>query len=101
MLKLVGITDPHQVSGINGGLALWNLVLAYAGSLNAERVGRRKLWLASTIGMLGSYVVMTGLSGSFANTGNRGVGIAVVPVMFIYVSQLLLTIHHTHLPEHY
>jgi hypothetical protein len=83
-LKLVGITDAHQISGINGGLAVWNLFLAYAGSLNAERVGRRKLWLTSTIGMLCSYVVMTGLSGSFAENKTRGVGIAVVPVMFIY-----------------
>ncbi|KAJ9613881.1 hypothetical protein H2200_002017 [Cladophialophora chaetospira] len=84
VLKLVGITDPAEVSGINGGLAVWNLILAYLGSLNAERVGRRFLWLTSTIGMLGAYIVMTGLSGSFAHTQSHSVGIAVVPVMFIY-----------------
>jgi len=84
VLKLVGITDPAQVSGINGGLAVWNLLLAYAGSMNAERAGRRVLWLTSTIGMLFSYIVMTGLSGSFAHHSSHAVGIAVVPVMFIY-----------------
>lgn len=83
-LRLVGITDAHQISGINGGLAVWNLFLSYAGSLNAERVGRRKLWITSTVGMLGSYIIMTGLSGSFAENGGRGIGIAVVPIMFIY-----------------
>ncbi|OQU94098.1 hypothetical protein CLAIMM_00510 isoform 2 [Cladophialophora immunda] len=84
VLKLVGITDPAQVSGINGGLAVWNLLLAYVGSLSADRAGRRVLWLASTVGMLVSYVVMTGLSGSFAHTQSHAVGIAVVPVMFVY-----------------
>ncbi|KAK5728536.1 hypothetical protein LTR15_001672 [Elasticomyces elasticus] len=84
VLKLVGITDYDQISGINGGLAVWNLFLSYAGSLNAERAGRRKLWLASTIGMLLSYIVITGLSGSFAQSKDRGVGLAVVPMLFIY-----------------
>lgn len=84
VLKLVGITDPNKVSGINIGLAAWNLVLAYVGSLNAERAGRRVLWLVSTIGMLVSYVVLTGINGSFAQSGNRHVGIASVPMLFIY-----------------
>lgn len=43
-------------------MAIWNLLLTYAGAFNAERVGRRPLWLTSTIGMLASYIVMTGLS---------------------------------------
>jgi hypothetical protein len=71
-------------NGINEGLAVWNLFLAYVGSLNAENVGRRKLWLISTAGMLASYIVMTGLSGSFASTHTHSVGIAIVPMLFIY-----------------
>ena len=55
-----------------------------AGSLNAERAGRRKLFLISTIGMLASYVVITALSGNFAMTSSHSVGIAVVPFLFIY-----------------
>ncbi|KAH8816080.1 general substrate transporter [Xylogone sp. PMI_703] len=84
VLKLSGITDPTQVAGINGGIAVWNLLLAYLGAFNAERLGRRALWLSSTIGMLVTYVVMTGLSGSFANHPNHAVGIAIVPMLFIY-----------------
>lgn len=49
-------------AGINGGLAGWNLVLAYLASFNADRVGRRPLWLVSTGGMLVSYIIITGLS---------------------------------------
>ncbi|KAK5168857.1 uncharacterized protein LTR77_006166 [Saxophila tyrrhenica] len=84
VLELVGITDALDISGINGGLAVWNFFLAYAGSINAERAGRRGLFLISTIGMLASYVVITGLSGSFAQTNSAGVGIAVVPFLFIF-----------------
>ncbi|GJN80089.1 sugar transporter [Purpureocillium lilacinum] len=84
VLKIAGITDSTQISGINGGLAVWNLFLSYLGAFNAERVGRRKLWMASTIGMLLAYVVMTGLSGSFASDNKRSVGIAIVPMLFIY-----------------
>lgn len=85
-LKLVGIKQADQIAGINGGLAVWSLIWAYAGALNAERAGRRTLWIVGTAGMLGAYIVMTGLSGSFAHTPSRAVGIAVVPMMFIYKS---------------
>lgn len=71
-------------AGINGGLAVWNLLLAYIGSFNAEHAGRRKLWLTSTIGMLVSYIIITALSGSFAADQTRSVGIATVPMLFIY-----------------
>jgi len=34
--------------------------------------------------MLISYVVVTGLSGSFAQTGHPATGVAVVPFLFFY-----------------
>ena len=83
-LELVGITNAPDIAGINGGLAIWSLVWAYAGAMSAERVGRRTLWITGTAGMLGTYVVMTGLSGSFAATPTHSVGLAVVPMMYIY-----------------
>jgi len=83
-LKLVGITAADKIAGINGGLAIWSLIWAYLGALNAERAGRRTLWIVGTAGMMASYVIMTGLSGSFDANPSRSVGIAVVPMMFIY-----------------
>lgn len=83
-LKLVGITNAGDVAGINGGLAIWSLISAYVGALNAERAGRRPLWLIGTGGMCATYIVMTGLSGSFAHTPTHSVGIAVIPMMYIY-----------------
>ncbi|KAM0495210.1 hypothetical protein D7B24_001378 [Verticillium nonalfalfae] len=83
-LKLVGINKADQIAGINGGLAVWSLLWAYLGALNAERVGRRPLWLVGTAGMLCTYILITGLSGSFEHSPTRSVGIAVVPMMFMY-----------------
>ncbi|RFU27298.1 hypothetical protein B7463_g9037, partial [Scytalidium lignicola] len=84
VLKLAGITNYNQISGINGGLAVWNLIFAYVGSFNADRIGRRPLWLISTVGMLVSYVILTALSGAFAHSQQRQLGIAIVPMLFIY-----------------
>jgi drug/metabolite transporter (DMT)-like permease len=49
-----------------------------------ERIGRRPLWLTSTVGMLGAYCVITALSASFAKTRNSATGIAVIPFLFIF-----------------
>ncbi|PSK37359.1 High-affinity glucose transporter [Elsinoe australis] len=98
VLNLVGIRDPVQVSAINGGLSVWNLVAAYTASLFAEKAGRRFLWLASTSGMLASYIVITGLSGSFANTRDQSVGIGTIPMLFIFYG--FYCIGWTPLPYH-
>lgn len=34
--------------------------------------------------MLTSYIIVTGLSGSFAQTGHSSTGLAVVPFLFLY-----------------
>lgn len=49
-----------------------------------DRLGRRFLFLTSAVGMLCSYIIITGLSGAFANTGVTAVGTAVIPFLFIY-----------------
>jgi hypothetical protein len=48
MLKLTGL--PYR-TGINGGMQIWNFMIAALGAYLVERVGRRALWLASFIGM--------------------------------------------------
>src|SRR5689334_14437840 len=52
ILKLIGITQPAQQAGINGGLAIFNLIVAVIAAQFVERLGRRPLWLAGNIGML-------------------------------------------------
>ena len=83
-LKLVGITSASAIAGINGGMAIWSLIWAYAGAMSAERLGRRTLWITGTAGMCAVYAVITGLSGSFAHNPSHGVGLAVVPMMYLF-----------------
>ncbi|KAI5477364.1 hexose transporter [Pseudohyphozyma bogoriensis] len=73
-----------QTSGINGGLAVWNAFWAIAGASNVDRLGRRTLWLTSTIGMLVSYIIVTALSATYARTPNQGVGYGVIVFLFIF-----------------
>jgi len=49
-----------------------------------DKLGRRFLFLTSAVGMLCAYIVITGLSGSFASRGVSSVGTAVIPFLFIY-----------------
>jgi hypothetical protein len=84
ILKLVGITQPVQQAGINGGLAIWNLIIAFTGAQFVERWGRRPFFLLGISGMLGAFIVVTGLSGAFASGKNAQVGIAVIPFLYIF-----------------
>lgn len=85
-LKLVGISDPGTIAGINGGMAVWSLFWAYGGAMSAERVGRRTLWITGTAGMCASYIAITGLSGAFDSNPSRNLGISVIPMMYIFKS---------------
>lgn len=84
ILTSVGITSVTQQTLLNGFLQLWNLLIAVIAASMVDRLGRRFLFLTSAVGMLCSYIVITGLSGSFANTGVTAVGTAVIPFLFIY-----------------
>lgn len=42
------------------------------------------MWLISNIGMLCAFVIVMGLSGSYATAGESSTGLAVIPFLFIY-----------------
>ncbi|KAL3486651.1 general substrate transporter [Aspergillus germanicus] len=84
VLSSVGITSVTNQTMISGFLQLWNLILSLFAAFNVDRFGRRPLFLVSCFGMLTSYIVISGLAGSFANTNNTPTGIAVIPFLFIY-----------------
>ncbi|GFZ46304.1 hypothetical protein JCM24511_04551 [Saitozyma sp. JCM 24511] len=84
ILKLIGITSASQVAGINGGLAIWNLITTVILAQFVERIGRRPLWIFGTVGILGTFAIITGLSGSFATSKNAAVGTAVIPFLYIF-----------------
>ena len=77
ILETVGITSVTQQTLLNGFLNVWNLLLAVCAALFIDIVGRRKLFLLSCAIMLVAYIIITALSGSFAERGSKAVGIAV------------------------
>ncbi|GAA6029462.1 hypothetical protein JCM8097_003691 [Rhodosporidiobolus ruineniae] len=81
VLRLVGVTEATKQLGINGGMQIWNLILAATGASIVEKLGRRKVWLIGTAGMLCSYICLTGLSGGFDATQKESVGLASVAFM--------------------
>ena len=85
VLNSIGITQAKDQTLINGLLQIFNwLAATFAGAMMVDRLGRRTLFLASTAGMLASYVIWTGLTSSFVDTKNADTGRAVVAFIFIY-----------------
>ena len=79
-----GITSVTSQTLINGCLQIWNLICAVTAAILVDHLGRRFLFLFSSIGMFVCQVIISGLSGSYANTGNKSTGLAVVPFLFLF-----------------
>ncbi|KAJ5371234.1 sugar transporter [Penicillium cataractarum] len=71
VLNTVGIRSITEQTLINGCLQIWNLILAVGAAGSVDRLGRRPLFVASSVGI-------------FETAGNTAAGIAVVPLLFIY-----------------
>ncbi|KAK4688181.1 hypothetical protein P7C73_g1929, partial [Tremellales sp. Uapishka_1] len=84
ILVTVGITNPTQQQGINGGLQIWNYIWAVLGCLVVTRVTRRTQWLTSFVGMLISYTIFTALSAVYASNGSKSVGSASIAFLFLF-----------------
>jgi Sugar (and other) transporter len=84
VLTTVGITSITDQTLISAGLQIWNLIFAVGAAFSVDKLGRRMLFLASALTMLISYIIITGLSASFAKTGTSSVGVTVIPFLFIY-----------------
>jgi hypothetical protein len=84
VLDTVGIKSVTQQTLISACLQIWNLIFAVGAAFSVDKLGRRTLFLASATTMLISYIVITGLSASFAQTNHAAVGTAVIPFLFIF-----------------
>ena len=86
ILNSIGLTsDPEQLR-INGGLMVFNFGVSIAMASLMEIAGRRRLFLFSTVGMLGAYIVWTILSAinQQRNFEDQGLGKGVVVMIFVY-----------------
>ncbi|WYZ40914.1 hypothetical protein EsH8_IV_001255 [Colletotrichum jinshuiense] len=85
VLNTVGITETKDQALINGLLQVFNWIAAvFAGAMMVDRIGRRKLFLISTSGMLGCYIIWTILTSVFTRTQDSRAGYGVVAFIFIY-----------------
>ncbi|KAL3487866.1 general substrate transporter [Aspergillus germanicus] len=80
-----GITNPETQNLINGALQIYNFVIATSSATLVDRLGRRFLFLTSTIGMLFSFTIWTILAARNQITeGHQGLGIGVVVMVFVF-----------------
>lgn len=79
----MGITDPLTITGINAGLAAWNMVSSLTLGAFSEQMGRRPMWIISNIGMGFGFCFVMGFAGGFEETGRTSYGVAVIPFIFI------------------
>jgi hypothetical protein len=102
VLKQLGVTNATDITGINAGLgerslspwrdfrdltlalAVFNLIVSLTSAVNIERAGRRKMFITSMLGMIGSYAIVMGLSAGFALKGNVAMGTAAIPFLFVF-----------------
>ncbi|KAI0744334.1 general substrate transporter [Daedaleopsis nitida] len=66
----IGITDPTTQLLINGVLNIFNFIIAIIAGLLCDKVGRRPLFIASTIGMFVFWVLQTVCFAIYSETGN-------------------------------
>ncbi|WYZ34574.1 hypothetical protein EsH8_I_000850 [Colletotrichum jinshuiense] len=84
VLNSVGVTSVTNQTLISACLNVWNLLWAIAAATSVDRLGRRFLFLTSASVMLASFIVVTGLSATFAKSASSSVGLAVIPFLFIF-----------------
>jgi len=84
VLETIGVKNVSDILIIAACLQMWNLLVSVSAAFNVDNLGRRKLFLASAAIMTVSFIVITGLSGSFAHTGSSATGAVVIPFLFIF-----------------
>lgn len=84
ILTSVGIVETNQQTGINGGMAIWNLICSVVGALLADRLGRRTLWLVSFAGMTLANVPLTISSSMYTIYRSQPAAYVTIVFLFLY-----------------
>lgn len=86
ILNSIGLTSAPQQLRINGGLNVFNFFISIILASFIDLLGRRRLFLYSTVGMLVTYIVWTILSAinQQQNFVNGSLGTGVVAMIFLY-----------------
>lgn len=85
ILATIGISSTLEQARFNIAIAAFNLVVSTFWGSQVERFGRRTLFLASGVGMLICFTVITALSATYAkDPSNTGVGKSVIAFIFFF-----------------
>lgn len=84
ILNNIGYTNTVDQNLINGLLQICNFAIALLMCFFVDKIGRRKLFLVSTSGMLAAFVVWTICSARFALTSDNAAARAVIAMIYIY-----------------
>jgi len=84
VLNLIGVTNPNTQLLINGFLNIFNFIVAVIAGLLCDRVGRRPLFLASTIGMTIFWTIQTICLSLYSQFKLPGTGPVIIVMIFLY-----------------
>ncbi|PGG99753.1 hypothetical protein AJ80_09297 [Polytolypa hystricis UAMH7299] len=86
VMNNIGITSAETQLGINGGLKTWGLFNNILFSFLVDKLGRRPIYLVSTIGTTVAFTIWTIISARYAieEPVGPGLGIGVVFMIFVY-----------------
>ncbi|ORY24492.1 general substrate transporter [Naematelia encephala] len=101
-LELTGISSFVDIQLISGGITLWLCIAGLVSAQFVEKLGRRKLLLYSMVGLVISFALITGLSASFARTGNPSTGNANIFAIFLglgFYVMGMVPLPYLYLPE--
>ncbi|KAF9052411.1 general substrate transporter [Hymenopellis radicata] len=84
VLEGVGITSAETKAAINGGLQIFNLVVALGSASLIDWVGRRTLFIVSNSGMLVAFGCWTITEALFNELHRASAAKATIPLIFLY-----------------
>ncbi|KAH9859167.1 hexose transporter [Lenzites betulinus] len=84
IFNAIGITDPTTQLLINGCLNIYNFIIAIIASLLCDKIGRRPLFVASTIGMFVFWVLQTACFALYSEHGNLVAAHTFIAMMFLF-----------------
>jgi MFS family permease len=84
ILEDIGYTDPVEQNLINGCLQIMNFIVALTMCFFVDKIGRRKLFLVSTAGMLVAFIVWTICSARYDIVASGAAANAVIAMIYVY-----------------